>query len=59
VRKFGCDVLNARNQEKINTALERLLPEGINGPITGTDPDPLDRREHIVSFVNRHSILAV
>jgi putative tryptophan/tyrosine transport system substrate-binding protein len=60
-RKFGCQtlVLNARNREEIDTALQRLLPEGINGLITGTDPIPLDRREQIVSFVNRHSIPAV
>lgn len=60
-RRLGCEtlVLNARNQEEIERALQSLPREGINGLITGTDPIPLDRREQIVSFVNRHAIPAV
>jgi putative ABC transport system substrate-binding protein len=60
-RTLGCEtlVLNARNKDEIDAALAALLRERADGIITGTDPILLDRREQIVSFVNRHSLPGV
>src|SRR6476646_3292663 len=57
-RKLGLETvtLNARNASEIDTAFERLLDAKADGIITATDPIPLDRREQIVAFANRHKL---
>src|SRR5262245_59391428 len=57
-RKLGLETvtLNARNAHEIDTAFERLLAAKADGIITATDPIPLDRREQIVAFANRHKL---
>jgi len=60
-RKLGLETvtLNARNAREIDTAFEQLLGAKANGIITATDPIPLDRREQIVAFANRHKLPVV
>jgi putative tryptophan/tyrosine transport system substrate-binding protein len=60
-RKLGLETvtLNARNAREIDTAFERLLNAKADGIITATDPIPLDRREQIVAFTNRHKLPVV
>jgi putative tryptophan/tyrosine transport system substrate-binding protein len=60
-RKLGLETvtLNARNAREIDTAFEQLLGAKADGIITATDPIPLDRREQIVSFANRHKLPVV
>jgi putative tryptophan/tyrosine transport system substrate-binding protein len=55
-RKLGLETvtLNARNAREIDAAFERLLDAKADAIITATDPIPLDRREQIVAFANRH-----
>jgi putative tryptophan/tyrosine transport system substrate-binding protein len=58
-RKFGLETvtLNARNAREIDAAFEQLLVgANADGIITATDPIPLDRREQIVEFANRHKL---
>ena len=57
-RKFGLETvtLNARNAREIDAAFEQLLGAKADGIITATDPIPLDRREQIVAFANRHKL---
>jgi len=57
-RKLGLETitLNARNAREIETAFEQLLASKADGIITATDPIPLDRREQIVAFGNRHKL---
>ena len=57
-RKLGLETitLNARNAREIDTAFEQLLGAKADGIITATDPIPLDRREQIVAFANRHKL---
>ena len=57
-RKLGLETvtLNARNAREIDTAFERLLGAKADGIITAGDPIPLDRREQIVAFANRHKL---
>ena len=57
-RKFGLETvtLNARNAREIDAAFEQLLGSNADGIITATDPIPLDRREQIIEFVNRHKL---
>jgi putative ABC transport system substrate-binding protein len=57
-RKLGLETvtLNARNAREIDTAFEHLLGTKADGIITATDPVPLDRREQIVAFANRHKL---
>jgi putative tryptophan/tyrosine transport system substrate-binding protein len=57
-RKFGLETvtLNARNAREIDAAFEQLLGANADGIITATDPIPLDRREQIVEFANRHKL---
>src|SRR5215475_11296863 len=57
-RKLGLETvtLNARNAREIDTAFEQLLDAKADGIITATDPIPLDRREQIVAFANRHKL---
>jgi putative tryptophan/tyrosine transport system substrate-binding protein len=57
-RKLGLETvtLNARNAREIDTAFEQLLGAKADGIITATDPVPLDRREQIVAFANRHKL---
>src|SRR5437588_11845114 len=59
--KLGLETvtLNARNASEIDTAFERLLDAKADGIITATDPIPLDRREQIVAFANRHKLPVV
>ena len=59
-RKFGLETvtLNARNAREIDAAFEQLLGANADGIITATDPIPLDRREQIVEFANRHKLPA-
>ena len=59
--KLGLETitLNARNAREIDTAFERLLDAKADGIITATDPIPLDRREQIVAFANRHKLPVV
>jgi putative tryptophan/tyrosine transport system substrate-binding protein len=56
--KLGLETvtLNARNAREIDTAFEQLLGAKADGIITATDPVPLDRREQIVAFANRHKL---
>src|SRR5215831_19082391 len=60
-RKLGLETvtLNARNAREIDTAFEQLLDAKADGIITATDPIPLDRREQIVMFANRHKLPVV
>src|SRR5215468_3592850 len=60
-RKLGLETitLNARNAREIDTAFEQLLGAKADGIITATDPVPLDRREQIVAFANRHKLPVV
>src|SRR5262249_10860207 len=60
-RKLGLETvtLNARNAGEIDTAFEQLLGAKADGIITATDPIPLDRREEIVAFANRHKLPVV
>ena len=60
-RRLGLETvtLNARNAREIDTAFERLLDAKADGIITATDPIPLDRREQIVAFANRHKLPVV
>jgi putative ABC transport system substrate-binding protein len=60
-KKLGLDAitLNARNAREIDAAFEQLLSAKADAFITATDPILLDRREQIVSFANRHKLLAV
>jgi len=60
-RKLGLETvtLNARNAREIDTAFDRLLGAKADGIITATDPIPLDRREQIVAFANRHKLPVV
>src|SRR5215468_629021 len=60
-RKLGLETvtLNARNAREIDTAFEQLLDAKADGIITATDPIPLDRREQIVAFSNRHKLPVV
>ena len=60
-RKLGLETitLNARNGREIDTAFEQLLDAKADGIITATDPIPLDRREQIVVFANRHKLPVV
>ena len=60
-RKLGLETvtLNARNAREIDTAFEQLLGAKADGIITATDPIPLDRREQIVAFANRHKLPVV
>ena len=57
-RKIGLETvtLNARNAREIDAAFEQLLGANADGIITATDPIPLDRREQIVEFANRHKL---
>jgi putative tryptophan/tyrosine transport system substrate-binding protein len=57
-RKLGLETvtLNARNAREIDAAFEQLLAAKADGIITATDPIPLDRREQIVAFANRHKL---
>jgi putative ABC transport system substrate-binding protein len=57
-RKLGLETvtLNARNAREIEVAFEQLLRAKADGIITATDPIPLDRREQIVAFANRHKL---
>src|SRR4249920_828770 len=57
-RKFGLETvtLNARNAREIDAAFEQLLGANADGIITATDPIPLDRREQIIEFANRHKL---
>jgi putative ABC transport system substrate-binding protein len=57
-RKFGLETvtLNARNAHEIDAAFEQLLGANADGIITATDPIPLDRREQIIEFANRHKL---
>jgi putative ABC transport system substrate-binding protein len=57
-RKLGLETvtLNARNALEIDTAFEQLLGAKADGIITATDLVPLDRREQIVAFANRHKL---
>jgi len=57
-RKLGLETitLNARNAREIDTAFEQLLGAKADGIITATDPIPLDRREQIAAFANRHKL---
>ena len=57
-RKFGLETvtLNARNAREIDAAFGQLLRANADGIITATDPIPLDRREQIVEFANRHKL---
>src|SRR5215467_5835165 len=57
-RKLGLQTvaLNARNAREIDTAFEQLLGAKADGIITATDPIPLDRREQIAAFANRHKL---
>jgi putative ABC transport system substrate-binding protein len=57
-RKLGLETvtLNARNAREIDAAFEQLLQAKADGIITATDPIPLDRREQIVAFANRHKL---
>jgi putative tryptophan/tyrosine transport system substrate-binding protein len=57
-RKLGLETvtLNARNAREIDTAFEQLLGAKADGIITAADPIPLDRREQIVAFANRHKL---
>ena len=59
--KLGLETvtLNARNAQEIDTAFEQLLGAKADGIITATDPVPLDRREQIVAFANRHKLPVV
>jgi putative ABC transport system substrate-binding protein len=59
--KLGLETLtlNARNAREIDTAFEQLLSAKADGIITATDPIPLDRREQIVAFANRHKLPVV
>jgi putative tryptophan/tyrosine transport system substrate-binding protein len=56
--KLGLETvtLNARNSREIDTAFDQLLGAKADGIITATDPIPLDRREQIVAFANRHKL---
>jgi len=56
--KLGLETvtLNARNAREIDAAFEQLLGAKADGIITATDPIPLDRREQIVAFANRHKL---
>jgi putative ABC transport system substrate-binding protein len=60
-KKLGLETitLNARNAREIDTAFEQLLGAKADGIITATDPVPLDRREQIVAFANRHKLPVV
>src|SRR5215467_11899660 len=60
-RKLGLETvtLNARNAGEIDTAFEQLLGARADAIITATDPIPLDRREQIVAFANRHKLPVV
>src|SRR5215475_1565964 len=60
-RKLGLETvtLNARNAREIDTAFEGLLGAKAGGIITATDPIPLDRREQIVAFADRHKLPVV
>jgi putative ABC transport system substrate-binding protein len=60
-RKLGLETvtLNARNAREIDAAFEQLLGAKADGIITATDPVPLDRREQIVAFANRHKLPVV
>src|SRR5260221_3590387 len=60
-RKLGLKTvtLNALNSREIDTAFEQLLDAKADGIITATDPIPLDRREQIVAFANRHKLPVV
>src|SRR4029450_12439958 len=60
-RKLGLETvtLNARNAREIDAAFEQLLAAKADGIITATDPIPLDRREQIVAFANRHKLPVV
>ena len=60
-RKLGLETvtLNARNAREIDAAFEQLLAAKADGIITATDPVPLDRREQIVAFANRHKLPVV
>ena len=60
-RKLGLETvtLNARNAREIDTAFEQLLGAKADAIITATDPIPLDRREQIVTFANRHKLPVV
>jgi putative ABC transport system substrate-binding protein len=60
-RKLGLETvtLNARNAREIDTAFEQLLGAKADAIITATDPIPLDRREQIVGFANRHKLPVV
>src|SRR5246500_760966 len=59
--KLGLETvtLNATNAREIDTAFDRLLGAKADGIITATDPIPLDRREQIVAFANRHKLPVV
>jgi ABC-type uncharacterized transport system substrate-binding protein len=52
-------VLNARNAAEIDAAFEELLRAKAGGFMAATDPIPLDRREQIVAFAQKHSLPAV
>jgi putative ABC transport system substrate-binding protein len=56
--KLGLEIvtLNARNAREIDTAFDQLLKAKANGIITATDPIPLDSREQIIAFANRHKL---
>jgi putative tryptophan/tyrosine transport system substrate-binding protein len=58
VKEFGLEIvtLNARNAREIDAAFGQLLRANADGIITATDPIPLDRREQIVEFANRHKL---
>jgi putative tryptophan/tyrosine transport system substrate-binding protein len=60
-RKLGLETitLNARNSHEFDTAFAQLLDAKADGIITATDPIPLDRREQIVAFANRHKLPVV
>src|SRR5262249_31505547 len=44
---------------EIDTAFEQLLGMKADGIVTASDPIPLDRREQIVAFANRHKLPVV
>src|SRR5262245_60545783 len=53
---LGTVALNARNAGEIDGAFEQLLASKADAIITATDPIPLDRRDQIIAFANRHRL---
>jgi len=53
---LGTVTLNAKNAREFDSAFEQLLASKADGIITATDPIPLDRRDQIIAFANRHKL---